>query len=102
MSEIENSIVEQTRKKTGGRVAGTPNKATAKSREAFSLLMEGNVSKMQGWLDAIAEDPKHGPKAAFDCVLSLAEYHIPKLARTEVAGDPDAPLTVTVFKFQDE
>ena len=85
-----------------GRPKGVPNKATSKAREAFATFVEGNVDRMQEWLEDIAADPKHGPKVAFDCLLAVSEYHIPKLARTEHAGDPDAPLTLTVFKFQDD
>lgn len=83
-----------------GRKAGAVNRATKKSREAFALLMEGNVDRMQEWLDAIAKDPKHGPKAAFDCILDLAEYHLPKLARTELVGDPDAPIVSKIISWK--
>lgn len=52
---------------------------------------------MQEWLDRIAEE--EGPMAAWRCLSDVIEYHIPKLARTEHAGDPDKPiqtnLTVT-------
>ena len=30
---------------------------------------------------------KHGEKAAFMCFASLLDYHIPKLARTELSGE---------------
>jgi hypothetical protein len=36
------------------------------------------------------------PAKAFDMFQSVVEYHIPKLARTEVAGDPKNPLEVDV------
>lgn len=70
--------------KYGGRTAGTPNRATTNAREAIALFVEGNIGRLQDWLDQIAEDD--GPKAAFQCVLDLLEYHIPKLARTELTG----------------
>lgn len=66
--------------KTGGRVAGVPNKATAKAREAISAFVEGNVDRLNGWLDQIAEKD---PQKAFDSLMSVVEYHIPKLARVE-------------------
>ena len=69
-----------------------PNKTTALAREAIATFVDGNAEKLQQWLDGIAEDPKHGPKAAFDCFMSVVEYHIPKLARTEHAGDKDNPV----------
>lgn len=64
-----------------GRPAGTPNKATTNAREAIASFVEGNVDRLNGWLDRIGDE---NPKAAFDCLMSVVEYHIPKLARTEV------------------
>ena len=41
------------------------------------------------------------PAKAFDMFQSVVEYHIPKLARQEVVGDPNNPVQmdvhVTVF-----
>lgn len=79
-------------RKTGGRQAGTPNKATNNARQAIALLIEGNIARMQGWLDEIAADPKQGPRAAWDCLMDAAEYHIPKLARTEHTGEGGGPV----------
>jgi hypothetical protein len=67
-----------------GRPKGAQNKATANAREAIALFIEDNTPRLQGWLDAIAEDK--GPDVAFRCVMDLLEYHIPKLARTELTG----------------
>jgi len=88
------SKVEKTRQKTGGRVAGVPNKSTALAREAIARFVDGNSHKLQEWLEAIADDPKYGPKHAFDCFMQVAEYHVPKLARTEHAGDQEQPVKV--------
>ena len=82
--------------KTGGRAAGTPNKATAAGREAMARFVDGNADRLQEWLDAIAEDPKHGPKVAFDAFMSVVEYHIPKLARTEHTGEGGGPVRFVV------
>ena len=65
----------------GGRPKGTPNRATTDARYAIASFVDGNAERLTGWLDAIADD---NPKAAFDCFMSVVEYHIPKLARTEV------------------
>jgi hypothetical protein len=82
--------------KGAGRPLGSPNKATAKAREAFANFVDANSERMQEWLEAIASDPKHGPKVAFDCLLAVSEYHVPKLARTEVVGDDKAPVRMVV------
>lgn len=77
-----------------GRNKGVPNKATQQAREAIAMFVEGNVERLNGWLDAIADQ---SPKDAFDRFMSVVEYHVPKLQRTELQpldkdGKPsDAP-----------
>lgn len=75
--------------KTGGRIKGTPNKSTAMAKEAIANFVEGNVDRLVGWLDQIAEDD---PKEAFRCFMSVVEYHIPKLQRTESQVDMRAQV----------
>lgn len=77
--------------KSGGRKKGTPNKDTEVIREAISDLVAGNIEKVQGWLDDIAGDD---PAKAMNLLLQLMEYKIPKLSRTELAGDKDNPVSV--------
>jgi hypothetical protein len=106
-------------KKGPGRPAGSPNKATADARQAIAQFVDGNAHRLTEWLDRVAEgvkvereDPETGevtieyvvppnPAKAFDMFQSVVEYHIPKLARTELAGDKNNPLEldvhVTVF-----
>ncbi len=95
------STVEKSRKKTGGRVAGVPNKSTALAREAIAKFVDGNSHMLQKWLDEIAMNEKLGPKVAFDCFMQVAEYHVPKLARTEHTGDETKPV-VHIYKWQDD
>ena len=97
-------------RKTGGRQAGTPNKATAEARQAIAEFVDGNAHRLTEWLDMVAEgvktvDPETGeekyivqpnPAKAFDMFQSVVEYHVPKLARMEVAGDKANPLEVDV------
>ena len=82
-----------------GRPKGTPNKATADVRAAIALIAKKNVSKLQGWLDKIAQDE---PEKAAKLFLDMIEYHIPKQARTELATDPDNPpdlnWTITIVR----
>lgn len=102
----------------GGRKKGQPNKATADVREAFALLLQGSVGKLENWLERVAEgekefEPDKGengeplidedgnpkgewswlrrpePATALKLVIDLAEYHIPKLARTELTAPLD-------------
>ncbi len=75
--------------KTGGRKKGTPNKATQDVREAIAVFAEGNVSRLQEWLDRIAEDD---PVKAADLYVKLLEYHVPKLSRAELTGKGGGPI----------
>jgi hypothetical protein len=77
--------------KSPGRPAGSPNKATQAAREAIALFVDGNAHRLVKWLDDIAADD---PKAAFDRYMSVVEYHVPKLARTELVGDGGGPVVV--------
>lgn len=78
-----------------GRPKGSPNKATAAVREAIAVFAEGNAHKLQEWLDDIAMGVggnKPDPAKAADLYLRAIEYHIPKLARTEVTGQDGGAL----------
>lgn len=68
-----------------GRPKGVPNKSTNLAREAIARFIDDNSERLQGWLDEIASKD---PQAAFNCVRDLLEYHLPKIARTEIAN-PD-------------
>lgn len=98
--------------KTGGRAPGTPNKATTDARKAIASFVDGNAHRLTEWLDAVADGVKvieidansgepieryvvpPNPAKAFDLFQSVVEYHIPKLARMEVAGDDDKPVVI--------
>jgi hypothetical protein len=76
-----------------GREKGVPNKATANAREAIARFVDGNAERLQGWLDEIAE--AQGAKAAYDCFMDVLEYHVPKLARTELTGQNGGPVQLS-------
>jgi hypothetical protein len=69
-----------------GRKKGVPNKATADVRKAFTALLEGAADKLQIWLDRVA---KKDPGRALDVIAKFAEYHVPKLSRTELSTGTD-------------
>lgn len=125
VTKQSSKVVKATRKPPNagkGRKKGVPNKATGVAREAFAMFVETNASKMQKWLNRVAEgvpviDPdtneqaeRNGvplwitppaPATALDIIQRIAEYHIPKLARTEVVGDANQPV-VHIYKWQDD
>ena len=100
-------------KKGPGRPPGMPNKATADARQAIAAFVDGNAHRLTEWLDRVAEGVKvteqtedgeiiekyvvtPNPAKAFDMFQSVVEYHVPKLARMEVAGDAENPLKTQV------
>jgi hypothetical protein len=96
-------------KKSGGRVSGTPNRATSDARQAIASFVDGNAHRLTSWLDQVANgkmklDEKGeqtgeyiilpNPSKAFDMFQSVVEYHIPKLARMEHTGSDTNPVVV--------
>lgn len=81
--------------KTGGRVAGTPNKATKEFRDTVTALLEKNADNVAIWLEQVANGIPESegvkpvapaPEKALDLLAKLAEFAAPKLARTEHTG----------------
>jgi hypothetical protein len=90
--------------KTGGRQKGTPNKVTQDVRKAVAGFVEGNVGKLQSWLNRVAKDD---PAKAADLFVRVLEFHLPKLARTEIEGEiginhdvTDKPMTPDEWEKQ--
>ncbi len=71
-----------------------PPKAVVNAREAIARLVDGNVHRMEGWLDEIAKE--QGAMAAYRCLMDVIEFHVPKLARTELTGKDGAELTINL------
>ena len=81
------------RQPKGGSRKGIPNKATTEFRQTVRQLLDDNRANVSIWLAQVA---KTDPARALSLLTDLAEFAAPKLARTEIAGDPDAPLQTTV------
>lgn len=65
------------------------------------MFVDENASKLDLWLRAVAEgDPdneiKPNPAKAFELFQSVVEYHIPKLARTEVMGKDGEAIPIAL------
>jgi hypothetical protein len=73
----------------GGRPKGSPNKVTMDIRTAYQNLVELNLENMSHWLGQIAIE---NPEKAFELMIKLSEYVIPKMQRTEVVGKDGADL----------
>lgn len=79
-----------------GRVAGTPNIATRRVREAIAQLAEQGAERVWEWLESVPD-----PAKRVDLYLRAIEYHVPKLARTEVTGADGGPQQHT-YRWLDE
>lgn len=100
-----------------GRKKGVPNKSTTDVREAIANLLQMNVDNFSVWLGQVAngirqpapvledddEEPevkwllRPDPGKALDIAMGMAEYHIPKLARTELTGENGGPVQVNII-----
>ena len=65
-------------------------------RAAFSDLAHGNVAKVQGWLDRVAET---NPALAVQLFLQIAEFSLPKLKAVSV--DVNTPGDVRSLSIAD-
>lgn len=96
----------------GGRAAGAPNKATSEGRAKFLKMFERLSPKTEKWIQDTAEGievtktDKDGnevtmkipgdPGRAAELVLRMAEFYVPKLARTEITGEDGEKLSVSI------
>jgi len=81
--------------KTGGRKAGVGNKTTVDVRNAIALIAQDNAGNFARWLNEVASED---PAKAADLYLKAIEYHIPKLARSEVSGLNGGNLIVEIVR----
>ena len=80
-----------------GRPSGSKNIATQQVRLAYQKLTEDNLENMTAWLQTIAVED---PKTAFELMLKMSEFIIPKIARTELTGKDGGDLFKDVsFSF---
>ena len=66
-----------------GRPKGIPNKNTNEVRKAYQNLVEMNLENMSTWIQQVAAE---SPEKAFDLMIKLSEFVLPKLQRTELTG----------------
>ena len=71
-----------------GRKAGTPNKATKDIRDAFTLLIENNLSKLQEDINGLE------PKERVKLLLDMAQFVVPKLRSIDLKSDVEETITI--------
>jgi hypothetical protein len=104
-----------------GRQPGTPNKVTLTAKLAIAEFVDGNAHRLAGWLDQVAngrllmdKDGKQvydgqgnivyeirpNPEKAFNLFQSVVEYHVPKLARSEISGPNGGAIETAVVDLK--
>jgi hypothetical protein len=101
--------------KTGGRTKGVPNKVTSAARAAFLATFDRLSTDLDVWIQqtangwdvekvvgrgetervVVVREGKDPGKAA-DLLIRMAEYHFPKLGRTEVTGEDGGPVEFVI------
>ena len=71
-----------------GRKAGTPNKATKDIRDAFTLLIENNLSKLQEDINGLE------PKQRVKLLLDMAQFVVPKLRSIDLQSDVEETILI--------
>jgi hypothetical protein len=98
-----------------------PNKATRDARLAIAAFVDNNADRMQEWLDKVASGVPRvdaegnqryddegepmwlvppNPERAFAMLRDVVEYHVPKLARSEMTGAGGGPISVAAIDMK--
>ena len=83
---------------TAGRKA-LKNRSTKAMKNALAQLIDDNLDNMSDWLVGMANDD---PKAAFQCMLSLMEFHMPKMSRVTFVDDKEEKADHKINKHAQE
>ena len=104
-----------------GRALGTQNKITLTAKQAIAEFVDGNAHRLTGWLDQVANGSpmfdaegkqvydsegnkvyaiRPNPEKAFNLFQSVVEYHVPKLARSEISGPNGGAIATSVVDLK--
>ena len=81
-----------------GRVKGELNKVNRNLKTAITEFVDGRSDKLDALIDEI--HAVNGAAAAWDRIVGLFEYRLPKLARVEHTGQDGGPVHVVQVSFQ--
>jgi hypothetical protein len=94
MAEKQSKSIKGGKRDGAGRPAGVPNKATSEVKAAIAAFTSANVDKLDEWLNSIDD-----PAKRLDLYFKALEYTMPKLARSELVGDKENPISVSLVQF---
>lgn len=81
--------------KTGGRQSGTPNQITVDMKEVIKAAIEQRLPRIIQVMD------KSDDQEFIKIILSLLEYVLPKLQRSEIKADVKTEITDAIIKAFD-
>lgn len=77
-----------------GRPTGAKDKTQTEIKAIFQQIVEGNIDNFQSWIDEVA---KRNPERAFDMIVKLMEFTLPKLKAVELKSDAESrPMQIIV------
>jgi hypothetical protein len=74
-----------------GRPKGATNASTERIKQAYSDLIEGNLDKIQGWLNETAQTD---PARALDFLVKLSPFVVPKKTETDISLDNPIQIVI--------
>ena len=80
-----------------GRPKGSIDNDTRQIRQAYQMLVEDNLENLTIWLSKLGDE---SPEKAFNLMLKMSEYFLPKLSRKEVSTEVSLYEDIK-FKFGD-
>ncbi len=81
-----------------GRPTGSKDKTQQEIKQIFQQIVDGNVDNFQNWIDEVA---KKNPEKAFDMIMKIMEFTLPKLKAVEMKGlEQREPITIVVTSQQ--
>jgi hypothetical protein len=84
-----------------GRPKGAQNKEAKAIREAFAKFIDGKLPEVADWLEEIREND---PVKAFELMLKMSEYVLPKLKAVETTFNTEegiSSIKIEVIKNND-
>ncbi len=78
-----------TRKKTGGRVAGTPNRTTSETKEKLLEIVGFQIDNLGSTLEQLE------PIEKVNAICKLLPYLIPRQSENTLKGDKESPILIT-------
>lgn len=75
-----------TRKKTGGRVAGTPNRTTAETKDKLLKIVGNEIDNLGRTLAQLE------PSERINAICKLLPYLLPRQTESTIKGDKENPL----------